>query len=158
MPNVPADRVPAAATSGETPSSNTPLEHEATANDLAELIGKDLRLTKFVFANKVQMLPGTGQPPGPGRIVTLQLTDEGHVAGQGPVNRYFGELQLAGGGQCSWAGPLGSTRMAGPPEANELETNFLSILGGATHLIRSGEGLRFETADKSGAVEFHPAE
>ncbi len=132
-----------------------PLEHTASAADLAELTGKELKLTKFIFGNKVQPLPGTGIPAAQGQPVTLELLAEGHVTGQGPVNRYSGELHLGPGGQCNWAKPLVTTRMAGSPKAMESEDQFLATLSNATHLIRSGDGLRFETGDKSGAVEFH---
>jgi heat shock protein HslJ len=124
-------------------------EHAATENDLAELQGKQLKLTKFVFANKAVDMPLKG------RAVTLQVGGDGLVSGQGPVNRFSGHLHLATDGQCSWARPLVGTRMAGSPEVMETEHQFLGTLGRAVHLLRVGDGLRFETADKSSVVEFH---
>ncbi len=132
-----------------------PLEHNATVDDLVELTGKELKLTKLIVLNKVQPLQGVGNAPMHGRAVTLQLLGEGRVAGQGPVNRYSGDLHITDPGRCNWVGPLTGTRMAGSAKAMELEERFLSTLGAAAHLIRAGDGLRFETADKSGAVEFH---
>ena len=67
--------------------------------------------------------------------ITLKLGDGGRIAGKGPVNRYFGAVQLAvdGSGRLTWPNAaFGMSRMAGPPEAMALESKFVQSLASTT--------------------------
>ena len=69
----------------------------------------------------------TDQPP------SLLISAEGRASGFAGVNRYFAEASV--GNAISQAnmplrfGPVGATRMAGPPERMALEEAFTSMLG-----------------------------
>ena len=60
---------------------------------------------------------------------TLELGQDGRLSGVAGLNRFTGRLDPA-----SWLkggfepGPLATTRMAGPPEAMDLEQRFLGLL------------------------------
>jgi len=58
---------------------------------------------------------------------TVALDPDGAVSGTTGVNRYRGTYELAE--SLLEIGPLMTTRMAGPPEAMDVETHFLAILG-----------------------------
>ena len=70
----------------------------------------------------------TDQPP------SLFISAEGRASGFAGVNRYFAEATI--GNAINYAnvplrfGPVGATRMAGPPERMALEDAFTSMLGG----------------------------
>lgn len=67
------------------------------------------------------------------RQPTLQVDADGRIFGLASVNRYSGQVDPAGLGRGVWSsGPIASTRMAGPPEANELEQEFLAALASAS--------------------------
>jgi putative lipoprotein len=71
-----------------------------------------------------EAVPATAQP------VTLTVGEDGQISGSSGVNRYAGRIDPASwaGGSLSF-GPLAVTRMAGPPEAMEFESRFLTRLG-----------------------------
>jgi heat shock protein HslJ len=56
----------------------------------------------------------------------VRFEAEGHVAGHGGCNRFFGSYQITGE-QIS-IGPLGATRMACPEPVMDLEMTFFSAL------------------------------
>ena len=58
---------------------------------------------------------------------TVALDPDGTVSGTTGVNRYRGTYELAE--SLLEIGPLMTTRMAGPPDAMDVETHFLAILG-----------------------------
>ena len=70
----------------------------------------------------------TDQPP------SLFISAEGRASGFAGVNRYFAEATV--GNAINYDnvplrfGPVGATRMAGPPERMALEDAFTSMLGG----------------------------
>lgn len=66
-----------------------------------------------------------------GARVTLRLDGSGALSGRSGVNRYFGFAQITGNGAFRLTQPLGSTRMAGPPELMQLEQRFLNALTSA---------------------------
>ena len=59
--------------------------------------------------------------------VNLNLTADGSVNGQAPVNRYFGSYTETDG-KLSF-GAVGSTMMAGPEDQMNAETAFFQALG-----------------------------
>jgi heat shock protein HslJ len=79
----------------------------------------------------------------------LVIGADGGLSGHGGVNRFSGQAdaEVLRGGRLR-AGPLISTRMAGPPAAMEAEARFLALLGttseirrtdGALELVQDGE-------------------
>lgn len=72
----------------------------------------------------------------------LAIKEDGRVSGFSGVNSFNGQLDLDAvkrGGFSS--GPFASTRMAGPPEAMDLEQRVLSMLGQAYHFTVKGDEL-----------------
>jgi len=72
------------------------------------------------------LVPVIGEPP------TLLIAPDGKVTGFAGVNRYFTSATF---GNVTTPpipltfGPIGATRMAGPPERMELERAFMAMLG-----------------------------
>ncbi|MEI2785827.1 MAG: META domain-containing protein [Candidatus Nanopelagicales bacterium] len=75
------------------------------------------------------LVDATGTPNPASFRVTLRFSD-GQVAGQGPVNRYSGQVTLGQGTIQTSA--VASTKMAGPPEATAAEQAYFDALGKAT--------------------------
>jgi len=94
------------------------------------------QLTKLA-GTKWRLVGMTGKEPADGVVSSLDFQEEGRIAGRAGVNRYFGQLKVADGTLS--AGPIGSTRMAGPPEAMQQEHAFLTALG-QVHKIAIVEG------------------
>ncbi|XXK31552.1 META domain-containing protein [Rhodobacteraceae bacterium nBUS_24] len=63
-------------------------------------------------------------------VATLQLSQDGKVAGKAPCNRYFGAVKFSGSDIA--IGPLASTRMA--CEALDDETRYLLALADMTQV------------------------
>lgn len=73
--------------------------------------------------------------------ITLTLGTDGNAAGNAGVNRYFGRYNLdEAGGTLSFLG-MGSTRMAGPADRMNRESEYLSALAGTAMFRRKGEKL-----------------
>ncbi len=64
----------------------------------------------------------------------------GRVGGFSGVNQYFGSCAATSKGKLK-VGVLGSTRMAGPPELMDLESDFQAVLQGATSFEMTDEAL-----------------
>ena len=92
-----------------------------------------------VIEGALTALPGDGP-------VTLDLSEEGRVAGFDGCNRYFGDFGLENGHQIV-QGPKGATLMACPGGAMELEQAFLRNLDTATRAFLRGERLELENDD-----------
>src|SRR5215471_10474506 len=100
-----------------------PLHAEDITNaapSIATLEGVQWTLTEL--QGKPVVVPPDGLAPN----LTLNA-DKKKVTGFAGINRFFGGYKLDGD-KLSF-GMLGSTRMAGPPEAMEAETAFLKMLG-----------------------------
>ena len=90
-----------------------------------------------------------GKPP------TLRLTAEKKQAsGFSGVNHFFGGYEKEG--EKLEFGALAGTRMAGPPEAMELEREFPSMLANVTR-FRINEGTLEMLQEKRVLARFHPA-
>lgn len=70
--------------------------------------------------------PPVSVPPDRGRPSLAFDPEAKRVSGLAAVNRFSGNYTLEGG--ALKFGPLMATKMAGPPELNELETRFLKAL------------------------------
>ncbi len=90
--------------------------------------------------------PSTGRP-----APSITIATDGKVTGFTGVNRMSSSLDTARAAKGEFAmGPAASTRMAGPPEAMQLETNFLGALQRATRYRINGDHLVL--SDASGEV------
>ena len=83
----------------------------------------------------------------------LEFNIKGRIAGFASVNRFFGNIKIDADGNVKIS-PLGSTRMAGPPELMNQEMEFLSIMQKTAKLYTTGNDLHAETKDKSGRIVF----
>ncbi|MBV7435347.1 META domain-containing protein [Cardiobacteriaceae bacterium TAE3-ERU3] len=72
--------------------------------------------------------------------ITLSFVDGEAMVGNGSVNKYRAPVAISGG-SIKHTGPLITTRMAGPIPAMKLESEYLSALGEAESLQRSGNNL-----------------
>lgn len=116
----------------------------ATAEKLSAWQDSDLQLVRMVEEGEEVALPSDP-------AITLRLMPENRVAGRSAVNRYAGTYMLSADGVLSWAGVgLAMTRMAGPPEAMELEGRYARLLTATTRVEVSAEALRF--SDRTGKV------
>ena len=82
------------------------------------------------------------QPPD------MRVSDDGSISGFAGVNRFSGRLDLglaATGGFSS--GPFAVTRMAGPPEAMELESRVLTALQEADRFLATADRLTLTKGD-----------
>lgn len=119
----------------------------ADPSRLVALADVELRLTRLVVGGEELALPE-------GRPLTARLAAKGQIAGRSAVNQYSGTFVLDAHGALHWPGGFVMTRMAGPPEAMELEDRFLAALSAATELLTSTSGARFQNADATTILEF----
>jgi heat shock protein HslJ len=80
-----------------------------------------------------------------GKTPTLEIVSDGTVSGVGGVNRFQTQLNLVDG-RMSF-GPVAATKMAGPPEAMDLESTYFTRLGAVTSYEIDGETLRLWAGD-----------
>ncbi|HRI13014.1 MAG TPA: META domain-containing protein [Verrucomicrobiota bacterium] len=114
---------------------------------LASWEGVELKAIRMVSGGLAVALPENYS-------ITLKLEPDGKVSGRSAVNRYFGAFSKVSDGTILWQGSLGATRMAGPPVAMQLETEFFKTLTSTT-IVRSGATtLTFKSADGKNLVEF----
>jgi putative lipoprotein len=92
--------------------------------NLSSLMGKDIA--------PVLQQPGVRSEP------TMTIAEDGKVSGFSGVNRYFSSLDFSrlAAGDFSLS-PAGATKMAGTPEANQLENDFFTALNKVTGLDSS---------------------
>ncbi|MBX3745493.1 MAG: META domain-containing protein [Verrucomicrobiae bacterium] len=144
---IPALAVLTAGCASNSPS-DTAAFAPATGASVAALRDADLRLVRWVEDGK-RVKPPADTP------VTVRLGEAGRLSGRGPVNRYFGTFGFLGDGSVSWPNAaIGSTRMAGPPEAMDLEMRFFQTLTRTTALETTPDAVRFQSADGRNILEF----
>lgn len=91
-------------------------------------------------------IDGKDVPTEPARI-TLELLEKKQIAGFSGVNRYFGAFTSAKAGAIDITG-VGSTKMAGPPEAMANETALFGALDKATSYRLRGAILELRSGDR----------
>lgn len=83
--------------------------------------------------------------PEAGTTPTLDILDDGSAGGTGGVNRFRTHLEIVDG--LLSFGPVGATKMAGPPEAMELESAFFARLDAVSTYQVEGEELTLRGDD-----------
>jgi heat shock protein HslJ len=116
-------------------------------SSLASWQGVELKLIRLVDQGQTLTLP-TDRP------ITMQWDADGRVNGQGPVNRYFGAVSRLADGSILWQGALGSTRMAGSPEAMTLESAFFHSLTQTTEVKVTSETLTLRSENGQTVAEW----
>jgi hypothetical protein len=93
-----------------------------------------------------------------GKPITLEVAEDGAVAGVSGVNRFMTRLETAdlAEGRLAFA-PAAGTKMAGPPEAMALEQAFLERLSAVSTFAVEGDTLRLWAGDTE-ALTFERAE
>ncbi len=91
------------------------------------------------------------------RTPTLRVEADGRFSGQSGVNRYAGRADAEALGRGAWSpGPIASTRMAGPPGANDLEVEFLAALERAGTVRIDGRRVTLRAGSADVAVFLRP--
>jgi heat shock protein HslJ len=85
----------------------------------------------------------------------IKFGEDQTIKGFASINRFFGSLQMDATGQVRWPTPLGSTRMAGPPELMNQENAFLKALPMTERFSQSGIRLYAVSADGSTELVFY---
>lgn len=80
-----------------------------------------------------------------GKTPTVEILEDGSVSGVGGVNRFQCRLEIFDG-RLSF-GPAAATKMAGPPEAMELESTYLARLGAVSSFALEDGTLRLWAGD-----------
>jgi putative lipoprotein len=113
-----------------------------------DVSGTPFTLTAITVKGKEIPLPST-------RIPTMQFPEANRVSGLAGVNRYSGEVTFSTNGGIAF-GPMITTKMAGPPEAMALESNFLDALSLVTRADLSGGKLKLISADGKTRLDLAP--
>lgn len=120
----------------------------ATAASVAALGGVDLTLSRLVVDGREIKLPADNP-------MTLRFGEAGKLSGKSAVNRFNGGYELVEQGRINWPGAgFMTTRMAGPPEAMQLERYFLTALASTSRLQTCERGAVFLNPDGSTRIEF----
>jgi heat shock protein HslJ len=116
--------------------------------DVDALLGVDWLLSSMRSGEESTAVAPGAQPP----TLRFDSGSEGvAVAGFSGVNRFTGTCTLLEEGGLRFS-PLATTRMAGPPEAMELERSFLAQLQAARSFAVAGARLMILT--RTGSLEF----
>jgi len=94
--------------------------------------------------------------PIAGQPITLELLDDGRLAGHAGCNRYFAEATPGPDGGIA-IGPVGATRMACEPEVMDRETAFFGRLDRVARWSRDGDHLLLLDGDDAEVLRFSPA-
>ena len=96
-----------------------------------------------------------GEPvPEVGKQPTMEIFEDGTVSGVGGVNRFNTQVEVVDG-RLSF-GPTAATKMAGPPEAMDLESVFFTRLGAVLNYETDGETLRLWAGENQALVFARP--
>lgn len=120
--------------------------HEVLVTDFSTLVDREWKLVN---------LCGERIPEDAG--VSLVFLEDDRVAGSASVNRYNGSFRSTDAG--IEAGPMASTRMAGPPEAMEREQKYLAALADAKSVsLIGGDVLVIAVENQELPLRFEAAE
>lgn len=93
--------------------------------------------------------------PEVGKTPTLNILEDGSAAGVGGVNRFNTQIEMQDGNLSF--GPAAATKMAGPPEAMELESTYMARLDAVSSFEVDGTTLRLWAGDNE-TLTFKPSE
>jgi heat shock protein HslJ len=116
--------------------------------DLTALVGSEWTLSSLRAEGKEVAVASEARP-------TFAVDETGRVNGLATLNRYFGQLELRPGGELGWAGPLGSTMMAGPEHLMDQEVRFLQTLQGVRMASLRGGVLVLQDDIGQNVMEFN---
>ena len=85
---------------------------------------------------------------------TFACDDSGKVSGKATINRYSGDLKLQDDGEIIWSKAFIMTRMAGPPELMQQESDFTWALMQTSRIYLKDSKLVLLNDDKSTVLEF----
>jgi heat shock protein HslJ len=85
---------------------------------------------------------------------TFECDDTGRVSGKATLNRYSGNLKLQDDGKIIWSKAFIMTRMAGPPELMQQETDFIQVLMQTSRIVLNDSKLVLMSDDNSNLLKF----
>ena len=88
---------------------------------------------------------------------TFACDENGKVTGKATLNRYSGNLKLQDDGEIVWNRAFIMTRMAGPPELMQQETDFTQALMQTSRIYLKASKLVLKSNNGSTVLEFIPA-
>ena len=87
------------------------------------------------------------------REFTFLCNSDGEAMGKSGINTYRGAMQVTSNGQILWdTDSFASTKMAGPPQLMEQETQYLRALSGTRQAFVKSGGGRLILRDVSGDI------
>ena len=138
------------ASPGGTGTGSVPGPHPLTPTEVRVYRDDEWRLTR--------MMENGGEVPLVAKsTVTLIFQGLDRVGGLASINRYVGGYALGAGGQITWQGSFGTTRMAGLPELMTQEARFLQLLGKTTRARIDGPRLILDDGGPAIVLEFSRA-
>ncbi len=121
-----------------------------TPQNINDITGIKWNLTQMTKDNKTIALVKDSK-------TTFACDENGRVTGKATLNRYSGDLKLQDDGEIIWSKAFIMTRMAGPPELMQQETDFTQALMQTSRIILNDSKLVLMTNNGSTSLEFHPA-
>lgn len=120
--------------------------------DLTSMAGQGIKaLTGEWDLSKLAGVDVSSLLPQGSKVPSLSFLEDGKVSGFTGVNRLSSSLDLSKLAKGEFAlAPAATTRMAGPPEAMNVESQFLSALSKATGYQLDGNKLNL--SDKAGEL------
>ena len=85
---------------------------------------------------------------------TFACDKDGRVTGKATLNQYSGNLKLQDDGEIIWSKAFIMTRMAGPPELMQQETDFTQALMQTSRIFLKESKLVLMSDDQSNLLEF----
>jgi heat shock protein HslJ len=85
---------------------------------------------------------------------TFACDENGRVFGKATLNQYSGNLELQEDGEILWSKAFIMTRMAGPPELMQQESNFNMALIQTSRMYLNDSKLFLKSRDSSTILEF----
>lgn len=85
---------------------------------------------------------------------TFACDKDGRVTGKATLNQYSGNLKLQDDGEIIWSKAFIMTRMAGPPELMQQETDFTRALMQTSRILLKESKLVLMSDDQSNLLEF----
>jgi heat shock protein HslJ len=125
--------------------------------------GVELRLVPAAAETPAEKLAGTSwrleklgaEPIFAGALPTLDFPEAGRIAGRGPCNRCFADVEIRG--DRLRIGAIGSSRMACPDSVMEQERLYFSALENAERFEIEGDLLRVHCAGAAAPLVFRSA-